>query len=277
LNLIKTSISDISFSSFDHLTDVNDRWAAFCKTLIDIIDIAAPYKQLRARKRSLEWVDNDVRVLMHKRDKLFRLACSSGLPRSDPIWDGVRLLRNKCKSLIRAKMKSFFADKTTSFFKSSQKFWKFYRSSGTLHDKSNSATISSISQNNSLTTNSDAIANLFNQHFSNLKPSSFHIDSDCSDFVNNSFTDYKRHRNLKTSSFSFSLVSVNDVSQLIRNLNTSSSEGVSGIPVAVIKHCVDELAPFLTSFYNYCLQVSCIPNEWKQAIVLPLFKKGQLR
>jgi len=215
LNLIKAAISDISFSSFDYLTNVNDRWLAFCKILLDTIDIIAPYKQLRARKRTLEWIENDVRVLMRKRNKLFRLASASGLPRNDPIWDTVRLLRNKCKSLIRAKMKSFFADKTASFFKCFQKFWNFYRSSGTLKNKSNSSVISFITEKNNLITDSQAIAYTFNSHFTNLKPTSFFNDSDCSDFTNKSFIDYKRHSNLRTSAFSFSQRALPDLHEFL--------------------------------------------------------------
>ena len=214
LNQIKAFLSTFSFTFLDSFVSVNDRWSALCKTLLDIVDTFAPVKQLRSRKRSLEWIDREVQTLMHKRDKLYRLACASGLPREDPIWDSVRYLRNKCKSLVRTKMKEYFADKSASFFKNSQKFWKFYRSNGIIQDKSSSTpnNISSIlDSSNILLTDSTSIANTFNNHFTNLKPTINFSQDECSDFINNSFTNHKRLGNLKNSSFSFSKISDKEV------------------------------------------------------------------
>jgi hypothetical protein len=176
-------------------------------------------------------------------------------------------------------MKEYFADKSASFFKSSQKFWKFYRSNGTIQGKSSSSSSNHIASildsSNALLTDPSSIAKTFNNHFTSLKPSINISLEECSDFINNSFLSHKRLGNLKTSSFSFSKISNKEVLILFKSIDITSSAGVSGIPAAVIKHCAEELSPILASFYNYCLQVSCIPFEWKQAIVLPLFKKGE--
>ena len=60
-------------------------------------------------------------------------------------------------------------------------------------------------------------------------------------------------------------------------MDNNSSAGVSNIPVKIIKFCVDELSPYLTELFNCCLNSGVIPDEWKMAIVTPLYKnKGDI-
>ena len=53
-------------------------------------------------------------------------------------------------------------------------------------------------------------------------------------------------------------------------LNDSSSPGISGIPI--VKACAKHLAPFITNLFNDCVAECCFPDEFKFALVSPLFK-----
>lgn len=54
------------------------------------------------------------------------------------------------------------------------------------------------------------------------------------------------------------------------------SPGFSGIPVKVLKYCSAELSLTISKFINSILDSGLIPDEWKCAIVTPLFKgKGE--
>ena len=46
------------------------------------------------------------------------------------------------------------------------------------------------------------------------------------------------------------------------------------IPCAVLKYSIDTLAPYIVHLFNHCIQVGIFPDEFKIAIVTPLFKKG---
>ena len=57
-------------------------------------------------------------------------------------------------------------------------------------------------------------------------------------------------------------------------IDSSSSCGISLIPTSILKNSAIILAPILTSIFNCCLDQDKVPNEFKIAIVFPLFKKG---
>ena len=72
--------------------------------------------------------------------------------------------------------------------------------------------------------------------------------------------------------FSLKHTYVAEVIRLIRKLNDSSRAGVSCISTRIFKACADELAPSLVKLFNFCIDHSCQPDEWKFAFVHPLYK-----
>jgi len=86
------------------------------------------------------------------------------------------------------------------------------------------------------------------------------------------FAHLKQSNIIKTGNFEFSCVSESYVSQLIDNLDAHTSPGVSGIPAKIIKYS-DALVRSFTNIINQCILNKTIPNEWKAAVVTPLFKR----
>ena len=121
------------------------------------------------------------------------------------------------------------------------------------------------------------ISRIFNQHFTNLKCDSSFSNENCSNFIHNCFLEYKRNGNLRIKTFSFKKITPDIVKFAINTLDNSSSSGITDIPIIVIKHCVDTLAPILASLFNKFIQLGSIPDDLKCAIVFALFKKGSLK
>jgi hypothetical protein len=66
-----------------------------------------------------------------------------------------------------------------------------------------------------------------------------------------------------------------EVKKIIKEL-TFSSPGTSGINSKVLKLMPDAMVPIYTKLFNYCIVTKSIPDDWKSAIVTPLFKnKGE--
>ena len=74
--------------------------------------------------------------------------------------------------------------------------------------------------------------------------------------------------------FHFKQVNTGTVLKELRNLKRFKSPGLDDIPPSFLKDAASCLAEPLTYLTNMSLRTGQVPNEWKQAKVLPLFKSG---
>ena len=71
---------------------------------------------------------------------------------------------------------------------------------------------------------------------------------------------------------SFSIVSEDEISKLIKNMPTKSCI-LDTLPTNLVKHCIDDLVPLITHIVNESLMAGTVPVQFKQAIVVPILKK----
>ena len=65
------------------------------------------------------------------------------------------------------------------------------------------------------------------------------------------------------------------VAKLFDGLNVHKASGPDGLNARVLKECSNEISPILALIYNESLAWGNVPDEWRQANVSPVFKKGE--
>ena len=60
---------------------------------------------------------------------------------------------------------------------------------------------------------------------------------------------------------------------LLKNLKAHTPTGPYAIPAYILKTAVDELAPALALLFQLSMDQGEISQDWKQALVVPIFKK----
>ena len=70
-------------------------------------------------------------------------------------------------------------------------------------------------------------------------------------------------------------VDPNGVLKLLNNLKIHKAPGPDGLSARVLKDCSSEIAPTLALIYNETLAQGTVPDDWRQANVAPIFKKGE--
>ena len=60
----------------------------------------------------------------------------------------------------------------------------------------------------------------------------------------------------------------------INNMKENKSPGVDGISPKILKETVEQISTPLAHVFNMSLQEGSVPLEWKEANIIPLFKKG---
>ena len=74
---------------------------------------------------------------------------------------------------------------------------------------------------------------------------------------------------------SFAPVSEEEMRKIILNSNSKYCT-LDPIPTSLVKSCLDTLLPTICRIVNLSLQTSCVPDNFKHAIVNPLIKKQSL-
>ena len=64
------------------------------------------------------------------------------------------------------------------------------------------------------------------------------------------------------------------IQKLLENLNPHKAAGPDRIKPRILKELAKEIAPILSIIFNTSYQTGIIPDQWKSAIVQPVFKKG---
>ena len=70
-------------------------------------------------------------------------------------------------------------------------------------------------------------------------------------------------------------VQSNSFHERLSDLKTHNATGPDSIHAYVLKSGADQLAPILTRLYKYSLDFGEIPLDWKNAFVVPIFKKRE--
>ena len=66
------------------------------------------------------------------------------------------------------------------------------------------------------------------------------------------------------------------VAKLLDGLNVHTAPGPDGLNARVLKECSNSISPILALIFNESLARGDVPDEWRQANVSPVFKKGEI-
>ena len=72
----------------------------------------------------------------------------------------------------------------------------------------------------------------------------------------------------------FMRVTVDEVRSKIKELDKYKSPGPDGFLPRVLKEVGEEVSPLLAAIFNESLRTGCVPGDWREAVVTPIFKKG---
>jgi hypothetical protein len=247
-------IKSIKFDFLDSIVDAENKYFLFKRLLFNGINLFAPLKLVKIKKRykNLPW-------FVWKSSSVF----------DKQLYDNVKTNYHK---RLREKKILYFIDKTPKDFTNSKNFWELYQADIKVKsDKSSNKSPESVFVNNALLTDTFEITNAFNSHFSSFSPDISIDDTDCRHFIFKSFQNMNKVSNI-SSSFDFTEINRDEVLDLLKDLESNTSPGVSGIPVIILKQAKISIVDPLVQIFNSCITQNIFLREWKTAIVTPLYK-----
>ena len=144
--------------------NINAAYSHFVELITNIIDELAPVKEIRVRKDSQEWMDQEVLEGIRIRNKLLTKYRTSQI-HSDYV--NFKKARNRVQSLIKRKKKSFIIDKLKENIGKPKDLWKCLKSLGLSSGKDSSSKIC-LNNNGNPCFDDKTNAETFKAFFSNL-------------------------------------------------------------------------------------------------------------
>ena len=219
-----------SFLSSDHShLSVNDMWVSFKSEVLAAIERFIPSKMTKA-KYSLPWIDNSIKRLIRKRDKLYFLARKSSSP---DIKSHYKRFRAHVQKTIRdaywKRISNIFSSETDNpdpdrprKNEKVKKFWSFVKSL-----KKDAFGITSLRENGILKTETFDKANICNKQFESVFTREYDSEIPC--------------KGSRFTPMGEITVDPKGVLKLLNGLN--KAPGPDGLSARVLKECSSDLLP----------------------------------
>ena len=261
---LEKDIGDMIDSEEQSLDDI---WEQFKNSLIESMNRYIPRKVTKPRD-SKPWITAQIKKLIKKRDRLSKHCKKSP---SDELKEKFKECRREVKRTINREYWKYvctlfeeYEDEVDSR-PCLKRFWTYIK-----HQRTSSVGVSPLKSGGKLITDSSEKAEILNKQFftafsegGTYSKEEFHekckIDDDDTMFEPMKEID----------------ITVRGIEKLLAGLNPSKATGPDGLPPRVLKELSTQLAPILTMIYKLSLKSGKIPTDWRQALVTPLFKKGE--
>lgn len=233
-----------------HMDNIDDKVTFFSEQVLALYDKHAPMKIVTAKNRPVPWMTSQIRNLIKKRDSARRKYNKTRDPEDYEVF---RRKRNHTKQMIR-NVKIKYIHGLFANCRNSSECWKAAKTLGV-----GSSKLQSNSYELPMT------ADELNQHFIASG------ESQDIDRIHNSIQHYYSLPARVKEKFYFEYVHPETIVKAISSIRTQA-KGPDNIPIFFINKCLHVFLPSLEHIYNFSLQNSIFPSEWKLSNVKPIPK-----
>ena len=268
-NNLRQDLLTQSWDRFYEIEDVNTALEYFTSVLIRLFDKHAPPIQKKVKGQPCPWLPNDLKKHMNARDKLLRKARKTNM---EIDWSNYKSKKNMCNNAIKSARSTYHKNLINENANDPRSFWKCIKQVIPNKSKGNSSSVPFIKDNNinnniEHKSKADIFCSFFTTIANNLKGKCLRLRN-CAWFKPN------KQGIRTTAKFKFQIISSSWVERELRSLKRSKTTGPDNLPPGLLKDCGDAISNQLCHLINLTLQTGVVPNEWKIAKVIPVFKSG---
>ena len=231
-------------------------WDMIHSKLIAVMDKYIPSK-MKSPRFDQPWINRNIKRLANLKKKYFTRARDTNLKED---WAKYKELKKetqkKCKEAFSNYISTVICE-TDESRQTNKKFWSYVKSL-----KRDSTGVAPLKKEGITFSDSKNKAEILNQQFASV----FTRDENVTDNYYTTDTKFPKMPDIK--------VGIEGVRKLLQGLNPNKAAGPDSLPSKLLKNVADQLAPALRLLFQASLNQQQIPTQWKQALVTPIFKKG---
>ena len=256
-NEFRHELEHTDFNCIFDTDDVDIICSSWSELFMNVAKRTIPNKSILVRPNDSPWYNANLRLLKRKMLRLFHKFKSNKTANS---WEKYKDARNHYQyslDLAEETYKNTLANSLAEE-KNSKRWWTTVKS---FLGRGSFNTIPPMQDNNTFITDSKDKADCFNRFFL----SHTNVDTSQTELPNAILCEEK---------LCSIEVTEQEVTDLLKCINTSKATGPDGIGPKLLKEAGKAIVPSLTKLFNLCLQTCKFPKMWKHGNILPLYKKG---
>ena len=248
-----TTFQERFTQEYNTSSSVEAMWDDIYKNLSRIMENSVPSKMTSSRYNQV-WITQEVKKISRRKRKYYKKARETN-SRED--WDRYKKVKSDAKKACRVAYNNYVHDIISPEISTNpKKFWGFIGSK-----KSESKGVAPLKAADGLTySDAKMKADILNNQFSSV----FNSNED------NNIQQISGSNNIMENI----RITKNGVRKLLANVKIHKATGPDGIPGRLLKELANEITPVYTLLFQASLDQGTIPQAWKQADVVPIFKKG---
>ena len=206
------------------------------------------------------WLTNELLELIVDKDRLLETAKSTNNPND---WITARQAKNRLKNLTKRAKSIYFCNLLDEHKNNTKFFWKTVTQKLQGKDKTRKD-ITLINQDTEVTVTESDTPNFVNNYFPSIGPS-----------LAEKFDDNWEYHGLRyNNNFNLTRTTVQEVTQLVKEINIAKSSSVNNASSRVLKEAWMVLSHQLTHIFNLSINSGIFPDSWKKSIINPVPKEG---
>ena len=232
-------------------------WDVLKNKFLKIADKHAPSKVRKVKSVYTPWFSKDIRKQVNHRDYLNKKAIQTNSPAYHCAF---KRAKNNVNKIIKTAKSNYHQRNENN----PKVMWKEINQ--LIGKKSKTTCISLLKlDDNTVVTDDENIAHTLNNYFVGVGPN-------LSSLLPNSNAKVSDYVVKGNKSFNFTEISYDKVYSMLLNIKKSKSPGSDKITAKLVTDAADVIAPFLTNIFNQSTSLGVFSDEWKEAVVTPIFK-----
>ena len=253
---LRTKVSEFDWNNVRN-EDTNQYALNFSSKLLEISSDCIPTKFITLRPQDVPWMNNNIRKLMKKRNRLYKKYKNNKSPEK---YNSYKKIRNEVTQILRKSKTEFIASlayklKNTNL--SSKDYWKTLKS---LIKPTQNTSIPPLLHDGIYYSEKSDKANNLNDFF---------VAQTILDDQNTTIPDKVIQNNTFLDDIS---ITPDEVKSVLQTLKLGKSSGPDTINNRILKELAIPLSHPLCDLFKFSLTKCVCPNSWKEANVSPLFK-----
>ncbi|MCG7874753.1 MAG: hypothetical protein JAY78_00305 [Candidatus Thiodiazotropha taylori] len=238
-------------AQYSAATDVNTLWDALKEFTTSLLEDKVPSKMTSPRF-SQPWISRKIKRISRRKKRAYRKAKKSC---SESDIRRYKQLQKESQYECKKAYNGYVSDIVTSD-QNSKKLYSFIK-----EKRCDSSGVSPLKKDGIAYSDPKVKATVLNEQFSSV-------------FTEETSTDLPTMGESQYPDVHTFTIDQAGVQKLMQGLNPHKAEGPDRIPTRFLKEFATELSPALTLIFQASLQQGEVPGDWKQANVVPIFKKG---